>query len=407
MRVFISYSTKDGILYAKKLREILSYRGHDPFLADHDICVSEIIWEEIFKEIKNRERSIFVLTESSRKSRGQKREYDYAVAKYKEGFAFMSEKASKMEILDNCFPALFAPRGLIFDDDNFEGKCETISAQLVRLQDKERLVQEREIDKRKKPFPELTLDGLDKSEVAKCMSSLFDSYQKETVIPHAFITNEAGESEELVNIGFNYRLPREWFLSYDETHKVYSNEYMFRQFGRNIALGERKYLNSQVMSNENILHIEGRALSAEDLLEKIDEAISLIEGNGFRPTIIFPTIDHRRKMQAFSRENGKTRLKYSNLVPRPTLDSSLMSKGVELKLISPLGKIPTNSIVFGRGAIRWLLKWYPKFGALHIDMGNDRFYKKKFVQVVAVTTVRCEIDPKGIVVINADNEDHR
>jgi len=404
MRVFISYSTKDGILYAKKLCEVLSHRGHDPFLADHDVCVSEIIWDEIFKEIKNRERSIFVLTESSRKSRGQKREYDYAVAKYKEGFAFISDKASKMEILDNCFPALFAPKGLNFNDNNFEEKCETISANLVKLQDKERLVQKKEIGKKKKPFPQLTLDGLDRSEIEKCISNLSDSYQMETVIPDAFSTNEADELAELENIGFNFRLPREWFLSYDVTHTVFSNEHLFRQFGRSIALGERKYLNTRVMSNENILHIEGRALSAKDLFEKIDEAISVIEGNRFKPSIIFPTIDHRMKMRTFSRESEKTHLKYSNLTPRPTLDTSLIINGKELKLISPLGKIPTNSIVFGKGAVRWLLKRYPKFGALHVDMGNDRLYPKKFVQVVAITTIRCEIDPKGIVVINANDE---
>lgn len=399
MRVFISYSSKDGKDYAKKLFGILHNRGHIPFLADHDILVSQIIWDEITRGIKKSELSIFVLTESSGESRGQKKEYDFVEAKYGNRMALESVKAAEMKILDNFFPLLTASKGLIFNDDNFEEKCETISAHLVKLREKESSVQEEKIEPETTGFPELTSEGLDKSEVAQCVENLYDSYQMETVIPDAFSTNEAKGSEELVNIGFNYRLPREWFLSYDETHTVYSNEHLFRQFGRSIALGERKYLNDQVMSNENILHIEGGVLSAKDLLKRINGAISVIEGNGFKPIIVFPTIDHLMKMHTLSRENGKTHLKYSNRVPRPTLDPSLIVDGMELKLISPLGKIPKNSIVFGKGAVRWLLKRYPKFGSLHIDMGNDLFYPKKCAQVVAITTVRCEIDPKGIVVI--------
>jgi len=403
MRVFISYSSRDGRDYAKKLFEVLSKRGHDPYLFDHG-CVSEIVWDEIAEEIGTRELSIFLVTESTRKSNGQKQEYDLVVAKYRKRMAFESEKASQMGFLGKVFPFLYPYRELIFNDINLEEKCEIISTQLVKLKDKESSVRKEEIKPETTGFPKFMLEGLDRSEVAKCVGNLFDSYQMETVIPDAFRTNEAKGSEKLVNIGFNYRLPRGWFLSYDETHTVYSNELMFRQFGRAIALGERKYLNDQVMSNENVLHIEGRALSAKDLLEKINEAISVIKGNGFKPNIIFPTIDHRTKMHTLSRENGKAHLKYSKNIPRPTLDPSLIVDGMELKLISPLGKIPTNSIVFGKGAVRWLLKRYPKFGSLHIDMGNDRLYPKKFVQVVALTTARCEIDPKGIVVIEANNE---
>ena len=403
MRVFISYSSKDGKDYAKKLSRALQARGHDPYIFDHGL-VSEIIWDEIAEEIKNGELSIFVITESSRNSKGQTKEYRLVVAIYKRMMTFESEKASQMKIVYNVFPWLFPHRGLVFNDVNLEEKCETISTQLVKVKDKEKKVQGEEIERKEEEFPKLTLEGLDKSEVVKCIENLYDSYQMETVIPDAFRTHEADRSKKLVNIGFNYRLPREWFLAYDETHKIYSNEFMFRQFGRNIALGERKYLDEQVMSNNNVLHIEERDSSSEGLLERINEAISTISANGFKPTIIFPTIGHRMKMHKLSRAGGKAYLKYSNTRPRPTLDTSLIVNGTELKLISPLGKIPRNTIVFGHGAVRWLLKRYPRFGSLYIDMGNDRFYKKKFVQVIAVTTARCEIDPKGVVVIKANNK---
>ena len=404
MRIFISYSSKDGNIYAKKLFEVLFRRGHDPYLADHG-CVSEIIWDEIAEEIEKRERSIFVVTESSQESKGQKQEYDLVVAKYKKRMAFESEKASEMKILDNAFPFLVPYRGLVFNDSNLEENCEKISTQLVKLQDKESSVREKEIDRKEKLFPKLRLEGLDKGEIAKCIKNLFESYQMETVIPEAFSTHEADKLEGFVNVGFNYRLPREWFLSYDETHTIYSNELLFRQFGRNIALGERKYLNDQVMSNKKVSYVEGRDFSAKYLLETINGAVSVIRANGFKPKTIFPTIDHQMKMHILSRAGGKAHLKYSNITPRPRLDSSLIINGTELKLIAPLGDIPKNTIVFGDRAVRWHIKRQPKHGSLFIDVGNDRLYPKKYVQVVAMTTARCEIDPKGIVVIKIKNDD--
>jgi len=403
MRVFISYSSKDGKKYANKLFDILLKRGHDPYIFNHG-CVSEIIWDEIAEEIGKRELSIFIITESSRKSKGQKQEYDLVVAKYKNRMAFENEKTVDSKFLEKIFPFLYPHRALTFKDSNLEEKCETISTQLVKLKDKEISVEQEEIDQKEKGYPKLTVEGLDKDEIKKCIDNLFESYQLETVIPDAFRTNEANRTDNLVNLGFNYRLPREWFLSYDETHTIYSNEYMFRQFGRNIALGERKYLNDQIMSNGKILHLRDVS-STKDLVKKINEAVSVISSNGFKPTIIFPTINHLMKMHTLQRENGNVQLKYSNVRPRPILDPSLRIDGNELKTISPLGKIPTNTIVFGDNAVRWLLKRYPKYGSLFIDMGNDCFYPKRYVQVIAMTSTKCEIDPKGIVIIESKKED--
>lgn len=69
MRVFISYSSKDGKSYANKLYEIVGEHGHDPFPGEN-------IWDTIGKECRNRDLAIFVLTPSSIVSKGQKQEYD-------------------------------------------------------------------------------------------------------------------------------------------------------------------------------------------------------------------------------------------------------------------------------------------------------------------------------------------
>jgi hypothetical protein len=402
MRIFISYSSKDGLAYAKKLSGVLVKRGHDPYLADHG-CVSEIIWDEIAEEIRKREPSIFVITESSHESKGQREEYGLVVAKHWGRMWLESEKASEMKVLDTVFPFLLPYRGLVFNDGNLEEKCETVSAQLLRLQDKQSLAQKTEVDRKEETFPKLMVQDLDESELSKCTTNLSESYQMETIVPEAFNVHEVNESKGLWNIGFNYRLPREWFLSYDETHAIYSNEFMFRQFGRSIALGERHHLVSQIMSNKDVSHVEGKDSSIECLLEKLNEAISMISANGFKPKTIFPTHDHRKNMHRFP-QGGKIYLKYSDITPRPVLDSSLIIDGVELRLITPLGKIPKATIVFGNGAVRWHMKRYPKYGSLFIDIGNDRLFPKKYVQVLAFTTMKCEIDPKGIAVIETKSE---
>lgn len=399
MKVFISYSTEDGIDHAKKLWTILEKRGHDPFLYSHG-CASEIIWDKIGKEIANRELSIFVITKSSMKSNGQKKEYDLANAKYRRMMAFESEKASEMNFLENIYPFLLPSRNLVFNKNNLENKCEIIFSDLVKLQDRECSIEEKEITKNEK-FPELMLTGLDKPEINKCIEKLFDSYQAETIIPDTFSTNVASKSTKLVNLGFNYRLPREWFLSYDITNKIFSNEFMFQGIGRNIALSERKFLNDQIIDNSDVLHIQGSCSNTKDLLNTINKAISALISHGSTPVMIFPTIEHMVKIYKLSREHHNTQLEFSKNRPRPILDPTLTLEGRELKLLQPLGKIQTKTMVFSSNTITWLLKKYPKYGSLYIDVGNDPFYPKRFVNVIALTTLKCKINnPKGIAVID-------
>lgn len=398
MRVFISYSSKDGIDYAKRLCEVLKEHGHDPFLIIHELCVSESPWDTIFREIKSRELVVFVVTESSQTSDGQKQEYDFATAKYKRKTAFSSESAWKKGIVDNRFPSLTIPQALVFSDKDFEEKCETVSTQLVRLKDRLEAVEEQEIDQKEISFPKLTIEGLDESEIAKCKAILCESYQSETIIPEAFIQTEAKVMKDMVNIGFNHRLPREWFLAYDETNTEYSNDFMFSEDGRNIAMGEREYLCHLIDENKEILVFERASDAPEDFLEQIKRAI-LVVSNKAKPKTIFPTINDWLKMYHFKKDAS---IKYDNLTPRQILRSSLTVEGTGLKIIEPLGKIPKHTILFCDNGVKWYTKHYPEYGALYLDLGNDRFYPKKFVQEIALTTVKCEIDSQGIAILKSN-----
>jgi hypothetical protein len=394
MKVFISYPSKDGLKYAKTLHSILSKRGHDPYLIDHEICVGETIWDEIANEILTRKLSIFVITRSSQESEGQKQEYDLAVARYKKRLAFAEENSWK--IVEARFPFLTPPKGLIFNDKDFEQKCESISTQLVKTQNKEEEIQETTINFQQKSFEKLDDRGLDKSEVAKCLENLSSSYQNQSVIPEAFAVKVVEKTNnDFVNVGFNYRLPREWFLTYDETKTAYSNEFLFQEFGREIALGERDYLVTSIMKTSKI-HISEESDNPEDLLEQIKEAMSTLNKLGHKPKILFPSIPHYLTMHQFKEE---AYLKYSNVTPQPVLRASLNIDGVELKLIEPLGRIPKETILFGDDAIIWHVKRYKDSGALYIDLGNDILYHQKYVDTVALTTIRCEINPEGVFIL--------
>ena len=96
-------------------------------------------------------------------------------------------------------------------------------------------------------------------------------------------------------------------------------------------------------------------------------------------------------------------VEYSNNTPKPTLQASLNIDKYKLKIIEPLGNIPKDTILFADDAITWNVKNYPSQGALYEDLGNDTLYPKKYVNVIAMTNVRCDVNPQSIVLLKNKN----
>jgi len=391
MRVFISYSSKDGKDYAEKLCAILKKRGHAPFFADHDIYSAEILWDVIAKECLDRDLSIFVITLSSKESKGQKQEYELITYHYRNRMVFVNENAHNVV---KSYPFLEPRKGLEFNDSNFDEMCEELSSQLVRLQDKEKMVAKHEKEFEDKRLPVLSQDGLDASEMGKCIKNLGESFQKETIIPELFRTQTHEKwMPNLKFVGFDYRLPREWFLS----NQLYSNDLIFSQFGRIIALWEQNYIQDQILSKREILYIESD-FSPEAILKAIKE----MSDRGFEPDVIFAPIKYFTKMYHW-RETAH--VEYSRKTPRPRVDASLIIGGFSLRIVPSIGKLPLKDIVFlNAKVIRWHVKRHPKYGALCIAFGNDRLYPMKYVELIAGTIVSCEIEPKGISILRIKEE---
>jgi len=387
MRVFISYSSKDGKEYAKKLYTILNEHGHDPFLIDHDAFAGQSIWDVIANEL-NRDLVIFLITPSSSESKGQKQEYDMVVARYGKRMPFFHESAWK--VVTQNFPLLEPYKGIVFNESNFEERCEDLAVQLVRLQDREGLIEKREFEE---DFF-LSQEGLDLNEIEKCIESLNDSFQRETIIPEIANTRvyvEKSSSIKFVFIGFNYRLPREWFIPNSPVALV--NDPMFREFGRQIALGEQKYLHDQILGSEKIEAIEV-SFSPTGILE----AVKRIRDKGFEPNVIFLPMKQWMEMHKWMRKQ-EAAISYSNIFPRPRLDASLKVDGSTLKIVPPIGDIVKETILISNQSIIWHVKKHQKYGALHITFGNDSLYPKRYVQLLAGTKVNCEVNPQGIRIL--------
>jgi hypothetical protein len=397
MQVFISYSSKDGIKCAKTLHSILTRRGHDAYLIDHAICAGQTIWDEIAKEIQNRKLAIFVITASSKESKGQKQEYDLVVTTYKKRMALAEEKS--WDIVKDRYPFLLSPKALTFNDNDIEQVCDEISSQLVKAQDKESSIQETEICAEQKSFKKLNEEGLVHSELDKCLQNLSTSYQSQTIIPEAFNVEGITETDEqFVNVGFNYRLPRNWFLTFDETRKVYANEFLFQEFGGNIAFGEKAHLVKKVMETANIAYTEEESDIPERFLAQLENALRTLNALGHKPKVLFPTIAHYLAMHALGR---KAQMKYDN-EPNSVLRASLVFGVSELKIIEPLGLIPQETILFTEDAISWRVK-EQNHGALYADLGNDRLYSKKYVNALAFTTIKCDVNNQGIFLLKNKN----
>lgn len=396
MRVFISYSSADGLEYAKTLDVVLKKNGHDSFFAEHDIHRGEVIWTIIPDECEKREICVFVITPSSVTSRGQRQEYDHIVSIYKPRMAFLSNRSNAEDVF-KIYPYLRPPKSMPFSDARFEGDCQELSAELVRLKDKndQVLATERRNDEIELPIRERM--GLDSEAIEKYISILNESFQRETVIPEICRTQiSVKASSDFSTIGIRHRLPRDWFLPYEKTEITYANDPIFSQIGREIALGERKYLENKILENEAIQRKEIE-FSADGILEAVED----MRGRGFEPDFITTPIGNWVKMHNWGKE---AYIKYSNTTPTPMLSASLVLKGCDLKIIYPLGDFPRETFLMSRRALLWNILKYPDHSAIYVVFGNDPLYPQRYVSLISGTTVNCRITPEGVSILRFKNQ---
>ncbi len=285
MQVFISYSSKDGTAIASKLHEVLHKNGHDAFHIDFDTVTGDQIWDTIAKECLSRERTIFVLTPSSLESKGQKQEYDLVVASYVNRLVFIKKDVSINAAFEK-FPFLNSCKVRYFQEDTLEQDCSALATELVQVQDRE---VKRETRFTGDIIPKLSTKELDAAEISKQIQNINLAFQADTIIPEICKTQVITSADVRTNnLGFVIRLPIDWFKPKRET---ICNDPFFFDLGRDVAYGERVYLDSVLAANTEAGSIEG-GLSKPNILK----AIQQLNASGFEPELIFPTIDDYLKM---------------------------------------------------------------------------------------------------------------
>ena len=300
--------------------------------------------------------------------------------------AFVYEKTDFEEV-SAFYPLLSPVIGLKFNDSNLENKCNELSSDLVRLQDHEKRPSEPEAED--KDLIKLSQDGLDENQVTECINTLNSTYQSETIMHEICRIRPLENPSPLMtftDIYIAHHIPRDWFLP----NQSYYNGVLFSGWGRNIAVGERNYLQKLIKDNKEISTINDD-FSQESVLEVING----IRKNGFQPNVIFTPIEQHTKMHHWS---GKAHVKYSELTPRPRLISSLFLDSLKLKIV-PSPELKDMLLVCSSKAITWNVKRYPEYGSLFIAFGNHRLYPLKLVEIFAKTTINCEMVSKGISIL--------
>lgn len=170
--------------------------------------------------------------------------------------AFVDKRVGTKELF-SFYPLLKLSKAEEFDDSNFQEVCDRLASDFVRISDR---LGEPNLSSEysSNSLPPLSQEGLDSVEITNCIDNLRENFERQTVIPFVCRINSGQESASIqyATIGFNHQLPREWFLPKEKQKMVFSNDFMFQDYGRDIALEERRYLQESILKNEKIPNVK-------------------------------------------------------------------------------------------------------------------------------------------------------
>jgi hypothetical protein len=241
-------------------------------------------------------------------------------------------------------------------------------------------------------LPTLSCKGLDVPAVEKCIQSLQESYQSETIIDEVCnrITAVDEITAEFVHLGFHTRFPRLWFLPYEITHQSFFNEVLFSDLGREIAIGERYFFEKSILDNKEISRI-GTDFSSSGISRAVDE----MESRGLKPNLIALPLRFWGDLHQWS---GDAQVEYGN-EERAKLKATLKTKEKELRIIDPLGEFPKEPMLLSQNAVEWVVKRNAE-GALYVVFGNHQLYPLKYVELLTGITIKSVVHPEEIAILD-------
>lgn len=114
------------------------------------------------------------------------------------------------------------------------------------------------------------MSDLDNEKIERCKKLLLENYYDNSIIEVAVNTidfvEEAHKNLEFLKFGKWVYIPREWF-----TDPAILPDYVFSQFGRELSLGEKKYLVQEILKNDEIITKRLETFDYASLVNALDE----------------------------------------------------------------------------------------------------------------------------------------
>lgn len=384
MKFFVSYCDSDGegLGYARRAKALCKERDIGTWVWRDDCSSAKWMKSDIVDNIDSCSAMLTIVTAGTEESEPQKEEWSLA-----DSFNKINSSMRKRE--------LDPPRELMgryvpeFSDYDFDEICNKVITDIVEYIKFGRGARTREKTAKKYQLYyiakrlERHLEGLDKDTIDKFNKSVFEGYLGSTTIRNIVRLAEANEDdkENLVHIAIRSNIGLNEFNAKD-----YIWEPAFRQLGRAIATGEKRFLVKSI--SDKVEEIDESCNEKHDELSIVLREVKRLHSIGHMPDVILAppsmlkSFDHFFKDEKgsidFAGEHGS----------RATLEVKDLNK-LDIYLFGG-GILSENVIIFNRSSVVWKVVPNPDTGyALTVGIGRDLYPDK--VAFIIGTTVRCVV----------------
>ena len=382
MKVFISYSSKDALSYAERAKEILESGGHVGWLWDHSRTVGTLLWEDIFEAVSQSEAMLFLCTDSSRSSWGQRFEMAYAMTERK---AILPLRIDSAELPPVLTPFVYAN----WSAAEFAGKFGSLVTDLQTVLERIKRLDALAVGSilgsdRRNSIAAVNgrTGGLDGARVSEGRQEILKSYLEATVIREvAKVAEERSPAYsqymsiglwELTGLG-EFNSPSYWWTPY------------FTDVGRHIARGEQDYL--QYILTDAVAAGPDRLSRKDPDFMILEDLVATMSQRSTKPNVILAPFECYVSFLKF----------FGDRVDWSAASERWPIGGRQIKVVwSNRFARSASYIVYSSSAVVWTVVPDHETGAIQIAIGKSALYPDK-VQVGAETTVKCEITDPGTV----------
>lgn len=390
MKFFISYCQKngEGLGYARRAKELCKKRDIEAWVWKDDASSTEFLTTDISNNIGSSNAMLTIVTTGTEKSQSQKREWSSADSFGKLNSSIRKEGLTTPDELRSRYC-------LEFNDNNFNKICDRVITDIVeyikfggrvgggKTATKKYQLSDiaRQLEKRQEGLNRKTLDEFGKS----VLEGYLGSTMIRDIVSFAEVSEE--DNENLVHTAIRSHISLDKFNAKD-----YWWGPAFKQLGREIATGEKRFLVKRI--EDEVEEINESCNEKNDELSIILKEIERLNSIGHVPSVILapPSMlksfvhffkDEKGKID-FTREHGGV----ATLEVKDTIKLGIYLLGG--------GILSENVIMFNRPSVIWKVVPNPDTGyALTMGIGRGLYPDK--VAFIIGTTVRCVVaERKGI-----------